>query len=176
MEIAPASLPNRSTPDRRTATIASIVLTTFFSLGIAFLFYFLFGYTNVSDRLVANTIPRYPNAANWRFSSGYETNDMTIIWRQSIYFDTSDTAKSILDFYQEELTGRGWKLVKEESEGNLVWFKTFKRIFSGRDFYLRVGKIQDITGQSNFSVGKEITEEPQRASIVVSSREKPSGL
>jgi len=76
-------------------------------------FYVFFG--NISDRIEAMKIPRYPRAKIWDISAsgGFPVGDPSA----HIDFQTQDEPEKVMQFYKETLSKRGWVF---EREGKLL--------------------------------------------------------
>ncbi|HLL60299.1 MAG TPA: hypothetical protein VK338_01150, partial [Candidatus Nitrosocosmicus sp.] len=68
------------------------------------------------DHTLAESIPRYPNATNYRISSGSGFPDG--VPSTEIYFQTNDSDDVVINWYISTLKKQGWKVVNRNDRKN----------------------------------------------------------
>jgi len=119
-----------------------LLLVTILGLLTSFAFYFYFGAGNITDLLVAKTIPKYPNATSWLVSATTGFPDASP--SGNISFETNDTGDSVIDYYKMELEKLGWTKQATSSVPGYAPYATFKKTIGGTTFTAHVTKDQTI--------------------------------
>lgn len=119
-------------------TFLFLILT---GLILSFFFYLKFGAGDISDFVVAKTIPRYPNSSSWSVtaSSGFPDGSPG----GDIYFETADNAQSVANFYEDILPKQGWSTTQTGS-----YYAIFNKNVGTTTFTVNVEKNESIYSQS----------------------------
>jgi hypothetical protein len=123
-----------------------IVAATILGLFLSLVFYVVFGFSNITDLVVAQSIPPYLNADSWYITSSIGFPDG--VYHARIGFSTGDPGSSVLDFYREQLIPRGWKIEEDRSKALTNPGLLFKKDTNLGSIKVEIVKTQSIYAQS----------------------------
>ena len=107
------------------------------SLLTSLAFYLIFGGGNITDLVIAKSVPRYPNATKWDVSASncfISACDPGGI----VFYITNDTAESVINFYVLELEKEGWDNTEINLEYGNPGSASFEKELNGAKYTLRV--------------------------------------